>query len=196
MDNNTIQNDLSIIKNMIEKTRQQTAESGSLFITIGFVWLLIPVILVFLQNNDLKNYWWPIFIGGLIVTLIIATIIGAKENKRALPVTYSKKIFSQLWLVVGGVFILTGFVFPMLNVYPVQYISVITWPVIAIGIYLSGVIYEISIIRWLSISWIIGAFLMALITIPIHLYIALLTMFFGFILPGVIFSRQYKKRSN
>lgn len=195
MDQNQIQNDISIIKNMIERTRQQTAESGSLFIIIGVLWLFVPILLVILERNQLADYWWPVFIGGLVITLIIAVFIGIRENKKSLPATYSQKIFSQLWIAVGSICIITGVIFPIAGVYPVHYISVITWPVLAIGIYLSGVIYEIAAIRWLSISWLIGAVLMAFITIPVHVYIAVLTLFFGFVLPGIMFSRQYKKRS-
>ncbi|MCB0283581.1 MAG: hypothetical protein KDF60_13435 [Calditrichaeota bacterium] len=195
MNQDQMQNDISIIKRMIDQTRRHTAESGSLFISIGMLWLFVPVLLVFLEKSSLKHYWWPVFIGGLVITLVIGLLIGIRESKKSLPLTYAKKVFSQLWIAVGSVCILTSVLFPLAGVYPEQYISIITWPVIAIGVYLSGVIYEITVIRWLSSSWLFGAILMAFITIPIHLYIAVFTLFFGFVLPGIVFSRNYKKRS-
>ena len=195
MNQGQVQQDISIIKEMIEKTRCETAESGYLFIIPGILCILTVIIMSLLNKSNLNHLSLPIFFSLLLLIVASSVFIGVKEGKKERVQTYTKRLFAHIWIACGLVCFITGFVLPFMNVYSWFFLSVIPFFVLGIGIYMTGVIYEIKSIQWCGLVWWIGAFLLAFVKSPWRIFIIITTFTLGYILPGLILSKQYKNRS-
>ncbi|MBN2008317.1 hypothetical protein JW960_03105 [candidate division KSB1 bacterium] len=190
-----ISNELAIIKGMIEKTRRETIESGELFIAIGLQWIIFGIGFFLLGRFQLAQFIWPGMIVGLIVTFIISLILGIRGEKKEKVKTYSRTIYAHLWMSVGAVCILVGFVFPLLNVFDFQLMPIIVWLVLGIGFYMTGVIFELRLIQWCSLIWWIVAILMVFVPGMGRFYLTMVSLLIGYVLPGLILNYQSKQRS-
>ncbi len=189
-----LQQEISLIRNMIEKTKQETAESGYLFITLGIIWVLVTLTIGILEMNALYHLIWPVLITALILTIVVALMIGLREGKKERVESYPRKIFSAVWISVAIPAILVSFVFPFTDVYETHLVPVFVSPILGIGFFLTGIIYESKMIQYCSLSWWIGAVLMAYLGGYARLYIMVGILIIGYILPGVLLNIQYKRK--
>jgi len=190
-----LEQDLSIIKNMIEKTRRETAESGYLFIIPGILCILTVISMSLLNDFGLSHLARPIFLSLIGFIVLSSLLIGTHEGRKVRVQTYAKTIFAQVWIAVGVVCLLTGFLLPLLNVFPWSLQPIVPFFVLGIGIYLTGVIYEIRAIQWCGLVWWIGSFILPFVTGPMRVFLIVSIFTLGYILPGIILGRQSKNRS-
>ncbi len=192
MEHEQVQQDISIIKEMVEKTRRETAESGNFFIFIGILSILILPLMYILGNR----WEFPIIVGVAVVGAIIGYLTVGRPGKEEKVQTYAKEIFGHLWMACGFICILLIFVFPFLNLYPATATPVLVYLVLGIGLFTTGAIYNLKFIKFCSLAWWVGALLLSFAELAsMHMLIAGLTTAIGFVLPGIIFNRKYKNRS-
>ena len=182
--------EMSIIRKMIERTRQETFESGYLFVVPGIIWLAAVIVMGTLEltgHGQLVRSW------GWIVTavlILVSASIGFWEGRKEQAKTYTKHLFGQLWGACGIVIILTGFLAPHMNTYT----PVAPLMIIGIGFYLTGVIYELPLVQASGVIWWGGMSVLGFVSGPVRLPIWVGVIFLGFILPGIVMNRQYRKR--
>lgn len=116
---------------------------------------------------------------------------GANEKVE----TYSKTIFWHIWMVCGSAAILIVFLFPFLNVYPFHAVPVLTSLVIGIALFITGTIFELKFIQWSSLAWWAGACIMAIAVGPYKFVIMVAIILIGWIVPGFLLNKQYKRRN-
>jgi len=195
MNNNQIQHELSIIKKMIEKTRQETAESGYLFIFIGIFSAIATFVIGMLEIYKLNQFTLPVMIIMLIVNGIIGYIVASKDAKVEKVKTYPKTIFFNLWIVCGITAIMITFLFPFLKVYPFRAVPVLIPLIMGIAVFTTGTIYELRFIQWYSITWWVGACILVLTKSPFRFIIMIAIIVLGWVIPGFILNKQYRNRS-
>ncbi len=192
MEHQQVQQDISIIKEMIEKTRRETAESGHFFIFIGILSILIIPLIHFMG----LQWEFPILIGMTVIGGVIGFMTIGRQGKKEKVRTYAQEIFGYLWAACGFICIMILFVFPFLNVIPATAAPVLIYLILGIGLFTTGAIYDLKFITLCSLAWWIGALLISFVELAsIHTLIAVLTISIGFVLPGIIFNRKYKNRS-
>ena len=81
MDTNQMQQDISIIKEMIEKTRKTTAKSGNLLIYIDVFSILFTILIGILEIYELNQYVLPLIIIMTVVSGFIGYLISSRESK-------------------------------------------------------------------------------------------------------------------
>ena len=195
MNTNQMQQEILTIKEMIEKTRNTTAESGNLFIYIGINSALTTFIIGILEIYNLNQFVMPIVIILTVVNAFIGYIIAAKEDKNKKVKTYLKTIFWHILMACGFAAVLIVFLFPFLELYPFHAVPVLISLVMGIALFITGTIFESKYIQWSSSVWWIGACILALIEGPYRFLIMVAIIFIGWIIPGYILNKQYKKRS-
>ena len=196
MDQSQVQQEISIVKEMIEKTRRETAESGYFFIFIGIIASICPVGISLLEEYNLNNMVLPALIILTIISGIIGYLVVSREERNEKVKSYPKTVFYQLWFACGMTMLMMVFLFPFLKAYPWSAVPVLVSLVCGIGLYLTGVIYELRFIQWFSMPWWAGACLMAIAEqgMP-RAYIMSAIIIVGWVLPGLILNKQYKNRS-
>lgn len=195
MDQNQVAQEISIIKQMIEKTKKETAESGHLFIFMGIATVLFVLCVGLLEYFQMNRWILPAMIILTIVNGFVGFLVVMKTDKSEKVKSYPKTVVLNLWVICGLTLILITFLFPFLNVYPFSALGVLASLILGIAVFVTGVIYEMRSILWLSSAWWIGAVLLALIKGPFSFIILIATIVVGWIVPGFITNRQYKNGS-
>ncbi len=195
MNQNQAAQEISIIKQMIEKTKKETAESGHLFIFMGIATVLFVLCIGLLEYFQMNRWILPAMIILTIMNGFVGFLVVKKTDKSEKVKSYPKTVVLNLWVICGLTLILITFLFPFLNVYPFSALGVLASLILGIAVFVTGVIYEMRSILWLSSAWWIGAVLLALIKGPFSFVILIATIIVGWIVPGFIINRQYKNGS-
>lgn len=190
-----MQQEITTIKNMIDKTRRETAESGRLFIFMGIAAALFVLIISLLEINQLFNWVLPTMIGLTILNGFIGYLVVGREVKREKVTAYPKTIVLSMMMICGFTVLLLTFLFPFLKVYSWHALPILVCLVFGIAVFMTGMIYELRFIQWFSLSWWAGAILMALYDGEFRFLIMIGTIIFGWIVPGLILNQKYKNRS-
>jgi len=195
MNTTQLQQEISIIKEMIDKTRKTTAEYGHLLIFFGIFSALASIIIGILGIYDLNQYVMPAIIILAVINALIGYLSGVKSSKNEKVKTYTKTIFWHIWMVCGFAALLIVFLFPFLNLYPFQAVPVLTSLVMGIAVFITGTIFELKYVQWSSLAWWIGACIMAIAEGPITIVIMVTIIIIGWIVPGIILNKQYRNGS-
>ncbi len=188
------QEDIHLIKEMIEKTKKTAAKSGTYFI----LWTVVPILAILGMYilTLLKNYqwiWlnWVVFIAiGIIITAILEIRRESKENVK----TYIQIAVFSVWKACGFAFILLGFIFPWLGLYSYPTIPVMMSMIAGIGVYATGGITEWNLLKWCGVLWWFGALLMVIVDHQYRMLLAIPLLIFGYLLPGIILNRNYRQK--
>jgi hypothetical protein len=195
MNTEQIQHEISIIKEMISKSRSEAAESGHFFVGIGLLGVIATPLIGLLESIHLDRLILPLFVLMTFISAAIGFLTVGRQAKKEKVKSYAKTLCYQILFACSIPALLIVFVFPLLRVYPWNLVPVLTSLIMGIMVYSAGTIYEIRSIRWCGVFWWAGAVLMALFAGHqwIRISIMNLSLFVGFVLPGLILNRKYKK---
>lgn len=196
MNHNQIQQEISIIKKMIEKTRREAAESGHFFIAVGIFSAVATFVIGMMEFFNLNHLVLPTLIIAVVACGVIGYVTVTKREKKEKIKSYPKTIFYNVMLACGIPALMIMFVFPLLKVYPWNLVPTLTSLIMGIVVFSAGVIFELRYIQWCSFAWWVGALIMALTINKFRFLIMIVIIIFGWILPGFILNRQYKNRIN
>jgi hypothetical protein len=199
MDHEHIQREISIIKNMIEKTKKDAAESGSLYLFIGVACIIYVLVVTILEELHFFPWVLPAMISMSVLFAIMAYRLVAREVRKEMVMTWPKKINRTILFVCSMTMILTGLVFPLTNVYPWPLSPVFAALLFGIMLFASGALYDLNFFYWSGlVSW-AGAVIMAYTlssTFPVRAIVMIVILICGFIVPAVILNKKYKNRSH
>jgi hypothetical protein len=196
MDINQMQQEISIIKQMIEKTRRETASSGHLLIFIGIFSAIATAAIGLMGIYKLNNLIQPVVVFMVVVNAIAGFIIASKEDREEKVKVYPKIIFWNLWIVCGITALIIVFLFPFLKVYPFSAVPVIVCLIMGIALFMTGIIYEMKFVQWSSSAWWIGAIWMAISDSQYEFIAMVVVIIIGWVVPGFLLNKQYKNRRN
>jgi len=192
MDAQQLEQEISIIKEMIDKTRKKTADSGHMLIYMGIFSIVMTVVISVMGIYQLDRYFMPVIIAMALVNAFIGYRIASKNGGKETANTYSKTLFMHVWMMCGFAAVLIVFLFPFLNLYPFHVAAVLTFLVLGIAVFITGSLFELKYIQWAGLLWWIGAVLMAILPWPITIVIMAAVILFGWIVPGFLLNKQYK----
>jgi len=196
MNNNQIQQEISIIKKMIEKTKRETAESGHFFIAIGIFSAAATFAIGMLEFYNLHNLVLPTLIIAVVACGLIGYLTVTSKEKKEKLTSYPKTIFYNMMLACGIPGLMVMFLYPLLKVYPWNLIPALVPLIMGIIVFSAGVIFELRYVKWCSLVWWAGALIMALTKSQFRFLIMIAIIIFGWVLPGFILNKQYKNRIN
>ena len=188
------QQELTLIRGMINKTKQDTADSGYFLIFIGIFCMITTLLIGFLESYQLNHLVLP----AMIVTLIGGALIGylttnQKEQKEKVS-SYHKKICYSIWFACAVPVILITFVFPYAGIIKFSLIPVFTSLIMGIAVFASGILFESRYVLLSSLIWWAGALIMAFLDPYLLVYAMMIVIFLGWVLPGLILNHAFKKQ--
>jgi hypothetical protein len=195
MDQNQMHQEIAMIKSMIEKTKKETAESGSFFIAMGLFAMAATFVISRFDSLNLNHLVLPALFIMLILSGIIGYITVGRKEKNDQVKSYAKTVCYSIWFACSIPIIMTMFIFPLLEVYSWNLTPILTTLMIGIAVFSSGVIFESKPVIACSFVWWGGALAMAFVYDSPRAYIMMAILFLGWVLPGFILNRQYKNRS-
>ncbi|MBC8182295.1 hypothetical protein H8E88_14425 [candidate division KSB1 bacterium] len=195
MTQNQVQQEISIIKEMIDKTRKETAESGHLFIFMGIASAFFVLIISLLEMYRVDHLVIPAMIILTCLNGLVGYFVVSKPVKEEKVQSYPKTVVLSLWVVCGVTLLMITFLFPFLKVYTFRALGTLASLILGIAVFMTGVIYEMRFVVWYSLAWWVGAVLMAISDSPYRFLIMIAVIFIAWIVPGFIMNKKYKNRS-
>ena len=190
-----IQQDISIIKEMIEKTRKETAESGHFFIAIGLFSIIAAVAIGMLEYFHLNHLIIPVMILMVVVNGFIGYLTVTRKEKKEKVKTYHKTLLYNILFSCTVPAIMILFIFPLLKVYPWNLVPILISLIMGIIVYASGVILESRYFRWSSAAWWAASLLMVYVRDMPRVLIMIAAIFLGWVLPALLLNKQVKNGS-
>ncbi len=195
MDHQEMQQEITIIKKMIEKTRRETAESGHFFIAIGIFSILCISIIRVLKFYNLYDLVLPTMIIMLIGNGLIGYVTIFRKEKKEKVRSYLKTICYSIWAACAIPMIIITFIFPYFGVLAGSQAGILSSLIMGIAVFSAGVIFESWFIIWSSFAWWAGALVMAFIKVIPQPFIMVIMIFIGWMMPGIILNKKYRSRS-
>lgn len=187
-----VREQIRLIKEMVEKTRRTTAESGTLFIFWGFL-IIAAIVAMYILHFFRKFQWiWVNWVAFLIIGWAYSVLYGIKREKTEETETYAQMASKNLSLSCGIVFLLLGVIFPLLKVYSTEAISLVVTTIGGLLIFMAGAIFEWNLLKWCGLIWWLGALVMVPIPGAYRGLCLIPLIIFGYLVPGFIFRAKYK----
>jgi hypothetical protein len=194
MNHDQVEQEISIIRDMIEKTRKDSSRFGHLLIFMGIAAGVFLLALSILDRLGRFQWAMPVMIGMTIINGFVGSIIVKRSLKKNKVAAYPKTVFLNLWVVCSMALLLIAFVFPLFKTATANPVASFVSLILGIAIYMSGVICEMPLVQLSSLSWPAAALLMAALPSRYHILIMLTAIILGWILPGILINRLSEKR--
>jgi hypothetical protein len=187
--------ELKLIREMIDRTRKITAGSWMFFLIWGIVAILGiggMYILVFIDRYSWIWLNWIAFVSaGIIFSIIYEKRIERLRGAR----TYANIATGHVCFACGMAFILVGFIFPLLKLYSWELIAIFISLIAGIMIFSLGGIYDWNLLKWCGAIWWLGALGMGFIHENYRALLFILLILIGYIIPSLVLRSMYQKQS-
>lgn len=195
MDSQQARQDLFLIRDMIEKTRREAAESGLFFIVIGIVTFIAILAEYLLEALGMVYLVPPLLLALIVINGILAYGIISREKKREKVTTYTRTVYIRIWSACGLSILMAAYLFPLTHVYSWDLVPVLVSLLIGVAVFSTGVVFEERHIQWCGAGWWIAACIMAYSPSGMLKMAVMLTMIaLGWVLPGLILRAGRQKR--
>ncbi len=193
MDENTALDEIKFIKKIIEDSKRTVINDGigyifwGLIVTIG----LLADYLIFVLQVNLSFIWvWVVLIGfGWIYSFISYFRKGKKHRSH----NFASMLLRSIWLACGIAMTIVGFVGVFSGAIGGVFVSPLISSILGIGFMMSGYIYNLNWVKYLSAGWWVGAIVMFIYPgIQTILIMAFMMLAFQ-VVPGIIIYNKFKK---
>jgi len=194
MNESSAREEIRYIQEMIDHTKKIAAGAWMFFLVWGVVVILGVAGMYALVSMEKYDFIWVNWIGFMAVGVIFSIIYGRRFERRSGARTYSQIATGHLSVACGMGFALTGFLFPILDLYSWGVIPVLIALIAGIYLFALGGIYEWNLLKWCGAFWWLGSVaaiflhenLRALLFIPLILI--------GYIMPALVLRTMYHKQ--
>jgi hypothetical protein len=188
----TAHQSMEIIHSMIATAKNNLSDDGFHFLLWGVLVIMASLaqyylaVVVEIQYNFLPWMVMPA------VGIPAAFIYEWQKKKTEKVKTLFDRVFSLLWLAIGvGMFLLI-YISVSNHIPPVPFIMAI----VGVGTFVSGAILRFNMLVLGGVVFWLGAFACTLTTPLNQLLINAIATFIGYIVPGVMLWKEYKKENN
>lgn len=196
MDEQQAREEIRLIKEMVEKTRKATAQSGALFIFWGFL-IIVAIIITYVLAYFHKFHWiWANWIAVAIIGWGYSALYGIRQEQKHKTRTYAQMAAQHLSIACAVGFLFVAFVFPPLKVYSYNAISILVSFIAGILVFVMGGIYEWNLLKWCGLLWWLGAAGMIFVPGDYRTLCFIPLIIFGYLIPGFILRSKYKREQS
>ena len=187
--------DLQYMKQIINDSRKIVVDKGIGFIVWGIliiIGLTGSYIDTVMSGRQYSGELWIV----LVSAGWIYSIIGWYKHKgRKKTVTFAGKIVGSVWFAAGVAMTILGFVGVNSGAYESVFISPVLACVLGIAFYVSALIYDNLLMKYLAPIWWIGSVFMFFFP-GVHTIIVMAAMMlFLQVVPGIILYRKFKSEN-
>ena len=185
--------EIRIIREMLEKTKRATAETGTLFIVWGVLITLALIGDIVLGVLKLWRWEWLNWTAMTAVGWVYSVLYGIRKGKSAGVRTYVGTASRHIYFSCGMGFVLVGLVFPAIGVYSYEAIIVLIAAVTGILFFAVGGVSEWRMFKWLGLFWWTGAVAMGFVSSDSRIPIYTGLFLFGFLIPAFRMRSRYRR---
>ncbi len=194
MDENTALDEIKFIKKIIDDSKRTVIDDGKGYIFWGIIVTigLLTNYLMYVLEIEISFIWaWIILIGfGWIYSIISFFFSNDKKPKSH---NFATKLLRTIWLTCGISMTIIGFVGVFSGAINGMFVSPIISSILGIGFMISGYIYNLNWVKYLSIGWWTGSIVMFLFPGVQSILIMAFMMLVFQVIPGIILYNKFKK---
>jgi len=191
---NQVQEQLAIIRAMVERSRRETAESGAFFKWIGIIGIIAVLVISGLEAGGLSHVVVAVVLAVFLASGVVGYLTVARRQRSAGARSYPATICGSVWIACSVPAIIVLFLFPLLGAYGWNLGVVIAALFMGVGAFVSGVVLEVRAVIWSSLAWWSGAVAMALVQGPLRTVVMVVVLLLGMVFPGMVLNRLYRER--
>ncbi|MBD3366888.1 MAG: hypothetical protein GF405_01785 [Candidatus Eisenbacteria bacterium] len=183
------QEQLAVIRSMVERTRRSTAESGRFFVWLGVVALVGVVAVAGLEQAGRNALVLPALIVIAVASGIVGYLAFSRAQRETRVKSYASTVSGFVWVAVGIANILVALVLPLIGAYDWNLVPILTCVVLGVGVFSTGAIFELPPVAWCAFGWwgiAVGMVFAGGAPRAVMMAVAIVV---GWILPGVLFGR-------
>ena len=194
MNEQSVIEELTFIKNIIKESRRSFALSGKPYIFWGIL-IVFGLLLEILRDFKILNfdYLFFVWIGLIAIGWGYAYYESKKHKKTRKTTSLAERILGGVWLACGISMTIFGFIGTFSGAIKGIYVSPVLSLVLAIAYFVSGVVNDIKWLRNISIGWWLGGIFMFVYPGQKTNIIMALMMIAFQIAPGIILLNKVKK---
>ncbi len=193
MDENSALDEIKFIKKIIEDSKQTTIDDGKGYIFWGIMVTIGMLVnyFIYILNIKINFIWiWVVLISLGWLYNIVFFFSGKKKKPSN---NFARKMLYSIWLSCGIAMTLIGFIGVFSGAISGEIVSPILSSIIGIGLMLSGFVYDLNWVKYLSAGWWVGAIIMFIYPGVQSMLIMSFMMMAFLVLPGVIIYQNFKK---
>jgi hypothetical protein len=147
------QEDLRIIRQMMEDTRRQVADNGlhylswTVFVALGIIGTY-TVVLYGLEGSNIFWVWLTAIGGGWIVSFILG-----HNDAKARSYNFAEKLLSAIWMGAGVSMTIVAFTGVATDAFQPNYIPAMIASILGIPYFAASFIYDLSWFRYIAVGW-------------------------------------------
>ncbi|MFA6742753.1 MAG: hypothetical protein WCS36_00960 [Candidatus Neomarinimicrobiota bacterium] len=186
--------EIKVIRQMMEKTRTETAESGFDFLLWGWMALAGCILVYILVFAGYERLAWLPWITLMPLAAVIETIYHSRQSKKNRVLTYARIASRSLWIACGASMFLVAFLALPLKIIPLSSMSIVLSILIAIACFTTGYIIDWNLLKYSGGIWWATAILMMLVHWHWHMAIFAIALILGYLVPGYLLRKKYLRK--
>ncbi len=192
MDEQKARDDIKLIKDMLDRTRRSTADSGGLFIFWG-IWIILAVVGNYALVFTRLYHWiwanWTFFaVTGWAVTIVSQIRLGRRERIR----TFAQESVAYLSFACGIAFALAAFALPAAGVYSYDVIPIVISLISGVFLFVLGGLLRARLLLAAGVAWWLGSVGLAFVPVNWRGLGTVPLLVIGFLIPGLAFRAKFR----
>lgn len=194
MENIKAESELSVIKKIMEDSRQIVVDNGIHYIFWGIVVTAALIVnyamaLMKMEGKYIGLMWLIL----MVLSAIIDGAIGLKQSKTSKARTFAGDLLGSLWMASGIAMFIFGFIGTVSRAYNPIFICPIIATSLGISYFTSGAIQQLKWLQYISFGWWGGAMVMYFFP-GVHTFLIFAFMMISLqVIPGIIINSKFKK---
>jgi hypothetical protein len=188
-----VREELRIIRDMVEKTRRSTAETGGLYVFWGALIIAAMAGTMILEHFELYRWIWFAWTAATVIGWGFSLFYGLKRSRSKTPKTYAEMATRHLGIACGAGFLFACFALPLLKIYPLDVIPVVFSLIAGIFFFVFGGIQEWPLFLWIGAAWWAGSIGLAVVPPGIRNPAFLGLFVAGYFVPSLVVWLKYRR---
>ncbi|MBC8345472.1 MAG: hypothetical protein ISR82_08570 [Candidatus Marinimicrobia bacterium] len=187
---------IKIIRDILEKTRRNVADNGKYFIMWGWLTLAASIGqygLIYFEMFEWIGIMWAVLMTS---GAIVSGVIAKKSYTKSGVIGYADHTIGSLWMACGLSIFLLAFVGMPLGAISIQALNPIIMTIIWIGVFVTSRVIAWKPLQWSAFLWLAGAFICMMIHWHYHGLITAVILIPGYLIPGYAMRKKFKSSVN
>jgi hypothetical protein len=186
--------EIMLIKEMIDKTKQTAVDYWNIYLCWGLVGLAGVAGMYVLALLQKFEWIWLNWIVVVVLGLFYTMVFSKKKEKQQGLKTYAHTSIRHLAIACGFAFLLVGFVFPLLELYSYGVIPVLISVVAGIYAFTKGGVLEWNLLKITGLVWWLGALCMVFLKQDHRTLLFVPLLVIGYFVPVWVVKAEAQKK--
>lgn len=195
MNSISAEKNLQFIREMIEKTKKETATQWKFFYLWGVAIILGVIGMNTLVLIKAYKYIWVNWFATMGLAVFIQIFIIKEEIQQTEVRTFAQDAIGYISFSAGIAYTLFGFFFPLIKLYSFGAIPILISVITGILLFSIGGILNWNYLKWSGLIWFAASVIMVFINWHFRTLVFIPLIFQSYLIPAHLLRKKYKKNA-